>query len=308
MAQRAVSKWTRAVFRVGRMPGRCWYWLRRWPIIPAVVLCALIVAGVFAPLVAPRDPIKQNLRASNAPGTWDGRWYADHPEVSERYVLGTDHVGRDILSRVIHGARITLVVSSVALFTGLVVGTTLGLLAGYFGGHVDEIILRLVDVWFALPFILLAMVANIVFGPSFGLVIALLALTSWSSFVRNVRAEVLSLKARDYVAFARVAGASHARIILRHLLPGVANTVTVIASLLVGGLILAEASLSFLGIGIPSPTPAWGVMVAEGRRFVGTAWWMTVFPGLAIFLVVMSMNFIGDWLRDRLDPRLRQLA
>ena len=296
-----------SLIRIVRLPGLGWYVLRRWPVLPVAVLILLAITGAFAPLIAPHDPIKQNLRALNAPPAWNAEWYAERPKVTDTYLLGADHVGRDILSRVIHGARISLVVTSIALVTGLIVGTTLGLLAGYFGGHVDEVIMRLVDVWFALPFLLLALVANIIFGPSFGLVIALLALSSWSSFVRNVRAEVLSLKARDYVALARVAGASNVRIIVRHLLPGVFNTVMVIASLLVGGLILAEASLSFLGVGIPAPTPAWGVMVAEGRRFVATAWWITVFPGMAIFLVVMSLNFLGDWLRDRFDPRLRQL-
>ena len=190
---------------------------------------------------------------------------------------------------------------------GLVLGTALGLIAGYFGRHVDEVIMRLVDVWVSLPFLLLALVTAIVFGSSFRLVLVLLALLAWAPFVRNVRAEVLSLKEQDYVALARVAGASPLRIMVKHIMPGVVSIVTVIASLQVGSLILAEASLSFLGIGIPAPTPAWGSMVADGRDYVATAWWVSFFPGLAIFLVVMSLNFLGDWLRDRLDPRLRQI-
>jgi peptide/nickel transport system permease protein len=168
--------------------------------------------------------------------------------------------------------------------------------------------MRLEDVWLSLPFLLIALVAAVVIGKSFGVVMGLLALLAWSAFVRNVRAEVLSLKTRDYVALARVAGAPTTRIIIRHILPGVVNTIIVIATLRVGQLILAEASLSFLGAGIPAPTPAWGLMVAEGRDYLGTGqWWISFFPGMAIFLVVMSLNFLGDWMRDRLDPRLRQL-
>ena len=216
-------------------------------------------------------------------------------------------MGRDVFSRVVHGARISLLVTVISLSTGLTVGTMLGLVAGYMGGHVDEVVMRIVDVWYALPFLLLALVAAIVFGSSFTLVMVLLALLAWSAFVRNVRAEVLTLKERDYVALARVAGASNLRIIRKHLLPGVTNTILVIATLRVGQLILAEASLSFLGAGIPSPTPAWGLMISEGRDYAQTAWWTNVFPGSAIFLVVLSLNFLGDWLRDRLDPRLRQL-
>ena len=216
-------------------------------------------------------------------------------------------MGRDVLSRIIHGARVSLMVVAVATITGVFVGTTLGLVAGYFGGVIDELIMRIVDIWFALPFLLIALIAVILFGASLGLILALLALLTWASLVRFVRAEVLSLKERDYVALAKVAGASHVRIILRHILPGVSNTVIVVTTLHVGGLILAEATLSFVGAGIPSPTPAWGLMVSEARAYLSTAWWIALFPGLAIFLVVTSFNFLGDWLRDRLDPRLRQL-
>ena len=183
----------------------------------------------------------------------------------------------------------------------------LGLFAGYWSGWFDELIMRLVDFWLALPFLLVALVVAIVWGQSMPIMLGLLALLAWSPFVRNIRAEVLTLKELDYVSMARVAGAGGVRIMVRHLLPGVFNTVVVIATLQVGGLILAEASLSFLGVGIPPPTPAWGLMVAEGRQWLTTAWWISFFPGLAIFLVVMSLNFSGDWLRDKLDPRLRQV-
>ncbi len=302
---RSVS--TRKKFKLANLSRRIWYILRRWPIIPGVVITTLVLTGIFAPLLAPQDQFKQNLRARNAPPVWNTQWYDDNPRVELRYILGADHVGRDILSRIIYGARISLIVATISLITGLLMGVTLGLSAGYFGGHIEELIMRLTDVWYAIPFLLLALVANIIFGPSFGLVLALLALSTWPAFVRNIRAETLSLKTLDYVALARVSGASNVRIIFKHLLPGVFNTVVVIATLRVGQLILAEASLSFLGVGIPSPTPAWGVMIAEGRADLRAAWWPTVFPGVAIFLVVMSLNFTGDWLRDRLDPRLRQL-
>jgi peptide/nickel transport system permease protein len=196
----------------------------------------------------------------------------------------------------------------VALTAGLLIGTSLGLLAGYAGGIVDEIITRIVDIWLAFPFLLLALVVAITIGASFRIVMGLMVLLAWSTFVRNVRADVLVLKESDYVMAARVAGASITRILIRHILPGTIGTITVIASLSVGSLILAEATLSFLGAGIPSPTPSWGNMVSEGRDYLQTAWWTSVFPGGALFLTVMALNFLGDWLRDRFDPRLSQLG
>ena len=301
-----------------------WYIIRRWPLIPALIMVLLVVAGVFADQLAPYDEIEQDIRFRNAPPRifgsnseyWSTQDYSQamfRAEGSEgknpgnRYLLGGDHVGRDVLSRVIHGARISLVVTSVALFSGLILGVTIGVISGYYGGIVDEFLMRMVDVWYAVPFLLLAMVAVIIFEASLNLIIFLLILLAWSGYVRNLRGEVLSLKQRDFVSAARVAGASTLRIIVRHLLPGLVNTIFVIASLRVGQLILAEASLSFIGAGIPAPTPAWGVLIAEGREYVENAWWQTVFPGTAIFLVVLAFNFLGDWVRDRLDPRLRQL-
>jgi len=279
---------------------QAWGCMRRWPVLPVAVLVVLVVAGIFAPMIAPHSPLKQDLEAWRTPPAWSA-------DGSTKYWLGTDFVGRDLLSRLIFGARVSLMVMAISVGCGLVVGSTLGVIAGYLGGWTEEIIMRLADVWWSMPFLLVALVAAVVIGPSLGLVLGLLALSSWSAFVRNVRAEVLSLKTRDYVALARVAGASHVRLMVRHIVPGVINTIVVIATLQVGGLILAEASLSFLGIGIPPPTPAWGLMVAEGRDYLTDSWWIPFFPGLAIFLVVMSLNFTGDWLRDRLDPRLRQL-
>lgn len=301
-----------------RESGRSWLqiaWMifREWPLLPGVVMGVLVIAAIFAPLIAPTDSRTQSLADKNHEPVWFG-----NPEPTERdikrgrdksglYRLGADAFGRDILTRVVFGARVSLEMVAIAMMSGVVIGTALGLAAGYWGGWIDELISRMVDFWLALPFIMVAMVVAIVWGQSFTIILILLALLAWSPFVRNVRAEVLTLKQRDYVSMARVYGASDWRILTRHLLPGVTNTVVVIATLRVGSLILAEASLSFLGIGIPPPTPAWGLMVAEGRQWLTTAWWISFFPGLAIFLVVMSLNFFGDWLRDKLDPRLRQI-
>ena len=301
MSNQTIQNSAEAALLHTSLVGRIWEIFRRWPILPLIVLAMLIITGLFAPWIAPNDPLAQDLTLRNNPPFWDAE------EGTTSRLLGADHVGRDVLSRVIYGARISLMVVSVSLSTGLFIGTTLGLIAGYAGGLLDEIIMRLVDVWLALPFILIALVAVVVLGASLGLVIALLALFTWASFVRYVRAEVLSLKERDYVALAKVSGASTTRIILRHILPGVMNTIIVITTLRVGQLILTEATLSFIGAGIPSPTPAWGVIVAEGRSYVTVAWWSSLLPGLAIFMVVMSLNFLGDWMRDRLDPRLRQI-
>jgi len=281
---------TRVIFRA----------LRDFPVLPVAVLVALMLLAVVVPALSPYDPIKGNLRDRNVGPVWttDGNW--SHP-------LGTDVVGRDVLTRLAHGARVSLTVAVVALVSGTVIGTTLGLVAGYFGGLTDELIMRVVDVWFAFPFLLIALLIGVVVGASLYTIIGLLVLFVWASFVRYVRAEVLTLKERDYVSMAKIAGAGTSRILLRHILPGVVNTIAVVASLRIGQLILAEASLSFLGAGIPPPRPSWGVMISDGRQYIQEAWWITVFPGLAVFSLVYAFNFLGDWLRDRLDPRLRQV-
>ncbi len=279
--------------------------VRRWPILPGIVLAALVLSAIFAPWIAPQAPNVQALRDRNAPPVW----IADEErELTQSYLLGADQVGRDVLSRIIYGARISLAVAGVALVSGLVVGVTLGLVAAWYGGVTDEIIARAVDIWHALPFLLVAIVVVTLFGGSLTVLMGVLAMVSWAGFVRNVRADVLTLREREYVLMARVCGASPARVIVRHILPGVVPTIMVIATLAVGGLILTEATLSFLGAGIPAPTPSWGLMVSEGREYLTTAWWSSFFPGLAIFLVVMSLNFMGDWIRDFTDPRLRQQA
>jgi peptide/nickel transport system permease protein len=280
--------------------GGAWHFIRRWPVIPLFVLSILAIAGIFGPLFAPHDPVIASIGDRHVPPAWTGEGNMNH-------ILGTDHVGRDILSRLIYGARISLMVAAIAVSSGFVIGITIGMVSGYLGGLADEIIIRIVDIWYALPFLMIALVVVFIFGQNLKVLLVLLALLSWSGFVRIIRAQTLQLKTMDYVALARVAGASPFRIILRHIFPGVVNSAIVIATLNVGGLILAEATLSFLGAGIPPPTSAWGVMVAEGRDYSASAWWQVVFPGAAIFMTLMSLNFLGDWVRDRLDPRLRQL-
>jgi len=274
--------------------------LRMPPLLPTVVLSALVVCALFAPFIAPHPPNEGSLSNRLLPPVWMEGGTRD-------FILGTDSLGRDILSRIIFGARVSLAVSLTALFFGGLVGTTVGLVAGYFGGLVDDLLMRLVDVAFALPTILLALLLAALLGPGFGSIILVVVLIVWSRFARQIRGEVLSVKEKDFVALAKVAGCSSARIILVHIFPNVVNTLIVLATLQVGTVILLEAGLSFLGVGIPPPGPAWGMMVARGRDLVATAFWVSLFPGLAILLTVLSVNLFGDWLRDRLDPRSRQI-
>ena len=226
---------------------------------------------------------------------------------SPAHLLGTDRLGRDLLSRMLVGARNSLAVALVAICFAAVVGTSLGLVSGYLGRWVDAVIMRFVDIMLSFPAILVALVFVVTVGASFWMVVAILALLLWAHFARLVRGEVLSWKARDFVALARVAGASTPRIILQHLFPNIFNGVVVLATLQVGWAIVVESALSFLGAGIPPPAPTWGNLVAEGRDVLDSAWWISVLPGLAIMLVVLSFNLFGDWLRDVLDPKLRQL-
>ena len=227
---------------------------------------------------------------------------------SSKFLLGTDELGRDILSRIIFGARISLIVSAVTLVIGGGLGVFLGLLSGWYGGWIDEVLMRLVDIILSLPLILVALVMVSAFGQSLELIIGILAIWIWPRFARQVRGEVLQLKTMDYVSAARIAGASIPRILFIHLLPGTMNTVIVVSTLQVGIVILLEATLSFMGAGVPPPEPAWGSMVADGRDHLVDAWWAATMPGFAILFTVMSLNLFGDWLRDTLDPRLRQLG
>jgi peptide/nickel transport system permease protein len=273
--------------------------LRRWPVSSIVILSVLIVSTVFAPLIAPHDAKLGDLSDRHIPPMLFGGT-SDH-------ILGTDGLGRDILSRIVHGARISVAVAVVALSVGGVIGTLLGVVSGYAGGWVDEVIMRIVDIKFAVPLILIALALAVILGPSFGLLLGLLSFLIWGHFARQVRAEVLVIVTMDYVAAARSCGASPVQIMYRHIFPGVISIVVVVGTLQVGAVVLAEASLSFLGAGVPSPTPAWGSMVAEGRLYIDTAWWVSLIPGVVIGLLVTAVTLLGDWLRDRLDPRLRQI-
>ena len=320
--------------------------LKRWPVIPIFVLGLVVFAGLFAPLVAPHDPEKGELRERNIPPAWssgemsiktvverlsinerttsvtlidaqeidasaqlgDQIQVFSRPGGSSKFLLGTDHLGRDVLSRVIYGARISLLVSIITLLVGGSIGITMGLVAGYYGGFVDEFLMRLVDIKLAIPLILIALVLVITLGQSLWIIVTVLCLFIWPRFARQVRGEVLQLKHMDYVSLAKVSGASTARILFIHIFPGTINTLIVVSTLQVGIVILLESTLSFLGAGVPPPTPAWGSMVADGRdKLAGGVWWISTFPGVAIMLTVMSLNWFGDWLRDTLDPRLRQL-
>ena len=285
---------------LGIAAGKTLYVLRRWPVLPIVILVAVTVGAIFAPLLSAHDPLLGKLIDEREPPAW-------HADGSTRFLLGTDPLGRDILSRIIYGAQVSLKLAGAVLAVGTVVGTILGLISGWYGGLVDEVLMRLAELNFAVPFVLVALASAVVFGPSFGLMVILLSIYSWPGFARQIRAETLRLKSSDYVSLARVAGASVPRTLFRHILPGVINTVVVLMTLNLGQLILAEAGLSFLGVGIPGPTPAWGSMVADGRDYISENYWIALLPGLAIFFVVYAMNFMGDWLRDRWDPRLRQL-
>jgi peptide/nickel transport system permease protein len=226
---------------------------------------------------------------------------------SMEYPLGTDKQGRDILSRIMHGARISLMVSSLAILLGGGLGTILGMVAAYRGGKTDAIIMRIVDIKLAFPSILLALVLVAAIGAGFTTVIVVIAVLLWARYARVVRGEALAIKQQDFIDRARVSGASNSRIMMRHIFPNLVNTVVVLATLEVGHVIILESTLSFLGAGIPAPTPAWGVMVADGRDLITTAWWIFLFPCLAIVLTVLSMNLLGDWLRDKLDPKLRNV-
>ena len=226
---------------------------------------------------------------------------------SWEYPFGTDKQGRDLLSRLMHGARISLAVSCLAILLGGFLGTTLGMVAAFRGGLIDAILMRIVDIKLAFPSILLALTLVVAIGSGFSTVVIVIALLLWARYARVVRGEALTIKERDFIDRARVAGASNLRIMGRHIFPNVFNTVIVLATLEVGHVIILEATLSFLGAGIPRPQPAWGLMAADGREVITSSWWIFLFPCLAIVLTVLSMNLLGDWLRDRLDPKLRNV-
>ena len=268
----------------------------RLPWIPVIILAVLLVCAVFAPWLAGHDPTRISMLDSKiAPG-----FNTTHP-------LGTDVLGRDMLSRLIYGARTSVFISLAALGTGMVVGTFLGLVAGFKGGLADAIIMRAADAALGFPTILVAMIIVVLLGAGIANIVLAVALTVWARFARMIRGEALSIKGMDYVTLAKIAGVSGPVTILRHVFPNTVNTLLVITSLSVGQVILLEASLSFLGLGLPPGAPAWGIMVAEGRTVILDVWWLSLLPGLAITSVVLAFNFFGDWMRDNLDPKLRRI-
>ena len=266
------------------------------PWIPVCIVTILLVCAAFAPLLAPHDPtLISMLDAKIAPGE------------GMKYPLGTDIMGRDMLSRLIYGARTIVFISLVALGTGALVGTIVGLTSGFRAGWFDTLAMRAADAALGFPTILVAMVIVVLLGAGIESIILAVVLTVWARFARMIRGEVLSIKEMDFVTFAKIAGVSMPVIIWRHVFPNTVNTLMVITSLQVGQVILLEASLSFLGLGLPVGEPAWGIMVSEGKSVILDVWWLSLLPGLAITAVVLAFNFFGDWMRDALDPKLRRI-
>ena len=283
-------EWTLSVLR-----------MRGFPWFPVSVLIILSLVAIFADAIAPHSPEIGSLGARFKPPAWQQGG-------TSQFVLGTDHLGRDVLSRLIFGARVSMMVGLLAVVVAGVTGTALGIVSGYMGRWVDQVIMRVTDTWLALPALTFAIFFAAVLGPSEMNIVIILSLVYWTRYARVIRGEVLSLKEREFVRLAVVAGCSKWTIMKRHILPNVLNTAIVIASLQLGVVIVAEAALSFLGVGVPPPKPAWGLMLADGKKgLMAGYWWLTVLPGVCIMMLVLSANLLGDWLRVKLDPHLRQL-
>lgn len=284
-----------------RSPRTAFWRMDGFPLIPTLILLSIAIVAVFADVLAPHDPQVGNLVRRFRPPFWQQGGSMDYP-------LGTDHVGRDVLSRLIFGARVSMIVGLAAVFVAGSIGTVLGIVSGYLGGWVDQVIMRVTDTWLALPALTFAIFLAAIVGPSELNIIIILGGVYWTRYARVIRGEVLSLKEREFVRLAVVAGCSKRVVMWRHILPNVINSTIVLATLMLGVVIVTEASLSFLGVGVPPPKPAWGLMLADGKKglMVGY-WWLTVMPGVCIMLMVLSANLLGDWLRVKLDPQLRQL-
>jgi peptide/nickel transport system permease protein len=279
--------------------------VRGAPLGPLLILTTVVCVAMFADVLTPHDP---EVAVKNAAGrpvpSYRPPFWMQGGSLSTP--LGTDFHSRDLLSRLLYGARVSLLVGVLGTLVAGVLGTTLGLLAGYVGGWCDQVIMRVTDAWMALPSLIFAIFLASVLKPSLWNIVVILALVFWSQYARIVRSQVLSLRERPFVQLAEVTGASRCRVLRRHLLPNVLNTVMVLFSLTMGVAIIIEASLSFLGVGVPPPKPAWGLMMSEGRGpLIAGKWWVSVLPGLCIMLLVLATNLLGDWLRVRLDPQLR---
>jgi len=273
-------------------------WRLKWGLAATAVLVAIVGSAVFAPWIVPHDPLAVNIRHRLAPPAWMEGGAAQH-------LLGTDQVGRDLLARVIYGGRVSLTVGVVAVLIAATIGVLTGLAAGYFGGRTDWVVMTLVNVMLTFPFVLLALAVIAVLGPSLPNMIMVLGAAGWPIYTRVVRAETLAIREREFVLAGRALGMGHARIVFRQILPNLVSAIVVIATLQVAQLIIAEAFLSFLGLGVQPPTPAWGNMLGEGRLYMLNSWWIAAFPGLAIFVTTLVINLMGNALRDWLDPHLK---
>lgn len=278
-----------------------WPVIKKFPWVPIILLMPMIIFGIFGTLITPHDPysIEPSLKLIAPPWAGGGNW---------SYFFGTDPLGRDVLSRLIIGARSSLIVSLCGVGVAGAVGVLLGMIAGYGEGFVDNLIMRIVDMQMAIPPILLALLISAAFhGGGLLNIIIVIGVTFWAPYARVIRGETLSLKQRDFVALAKIAGSNRRRILIKHIFPNIASTIMVLVTLQLGSAIMIEAALTFLGVGIQPPASAWGLMISDGRIYISIAWWVPAFAGLAIMVTVLGANLMGDWLRDTLDPRLRQI-
>lgn len=278
-------------------------WRIRSPKTLAITLSILVlfvVLGIFGSQIAPEDPFKLNLVGRLQPPFFEADGSLDHP-------LGTDDLGRDTLSRLIHGARISLLAIAMVIPLATLIGSILGLLAGWFGGWTSRVIMALVDLQLAMPAILIAVFLRAIWDPSLTNVVIVLVFALWATFARLVRGETLGLKEREFIIAARTIGANDLRIMVRHVLPSLVNSIVILATLNVATVVIAEAGLSFLGVGIAQDSISWGIMISQGRGVIATAWWLVTVPGIAIIIVSLVVNVFGDWLRDFLDPQLRNV-
>jgi peptide/nickel transport system permease protein len=268
--------------------------MRELPLPAIILLLPVSLCGVVGQFFTPHNPVAINPSMALRPPSWT-------------YLFGTDYLGRDVLSRVIVGARASLLVSFTGVIMAGIIGIILGLVAAYFGGRLDTLVMRLVDIQMSMPAVLLALLISASLGAGLTAVIIVIAIVYWTHYTRVIRGETLSVKQRDYVVMARVLGCPSKRILIKHILPNVIDSALVVATLQLGTAVMLEAALSFLGLGVQPPAVAWGKMIAEARLYISTAWWLPTFPGLAIVLTVLGANLLGDWLRDKLDPKLRQI-
>jgi peptide/nickel transport system permease protein len=271
---------------------------RKTALIGAIIVSIVIISALLAPFISPHDPNASDLSKRLLPPSWEEKGVQEH-------FLGTDHLGRDILSRIIYGTRISLIVGIITVLISGIFGTILGLIGGYYRGFIDSFLMRLTEIQLAFPFILLALAIMAVLGPGLKNVIIVLSITGWVMYTRLVRGEVLLIRELEYVKATKALGQKSRKIIFNHILPNVFPTIIVVGTLRIANMIIAEASLTFLGLGVESSIPTWGSMLADGRNYITTSWWVAAFPGIAIMLTVLGINLLGDWLRDVLDPRLK---